>query len=208
MASRRQQMVDEQIVRRGVRDPRVLEALRKVERHRFVPESEWTGAYGDFPLPIGEEQTISQPYIVALMTEALALTGKERVLELGTGSGYQTAILAELAAQVYSIELAPALAERARALLAELGYLNVEVRSGDGTRGWPERSPFDAILVAAAPAEVPPALLDQLAEGGRLVIPVGVGDQVLELHTREGGQIRSQRLTSVRFVPLRLPEGG
>lgn len=203
MSIRRAEMIEEQIVRRGIRNPRVLEALGKVERHRFVPESEWPGAYEDHPLPIGEDQTISQPYIVALMTEALALRGRERVLEVGTGSGYQTAILAELAAEVYSIELVRSLAERARALLEGLGYRNLEIRVGDGTRGWPERAPFDAILVAAAPAQVPQLLLEQLGEGGRLVIPVGIEDQVLELHTREGGGFRRERLTSVRFVPLR-----
>ena len=205
MAFRRADMVEDQIVRRGIRDPRVLEALRKVERHRFVPETEWPGAYGDHPLPIGEDQTISQPYIVALMTEAIALRGGERVLEVGTGSGYQTAILAELAAEVYSVELAPSLAEEARARISALGYRNVEIRRGDGTRGWPERAPFDAILVAAAPAQVPEPLLEQLGERGRLVIPVGVQEQVLELYTREGEGVRKERLTTVRFVPLRAP---
>jgi protein-L-isoaspartate(D-aspartate) O-methyltransferase len=202
LAERRLRMVEEQIARRGIRDARVLGAMRKVERHLFLPESHWGSAYDDHPLPIGEGQTISQPYIVALMTEALRLQGKEKVLEVGTGSGYQTAILAELAGYIYSLEYFPSLAEGARKILAQLGYRNVEVRVGDGNFGWPEHAPFDAILVAAAPAEVPRPLLEQLRDGGRLVIPVGTDEQELELHTRRGDRFTVEKLGAVRFVPL------
>ena len=202
MAAERQRMVDEQIARRGIRDQRVLAAMRKIERHRFVSEAQRSGAYEDHPLPVGEGQTISQPYIVALMTEALALQGDERVLEVGTGSGYQTAILAELAAEVYSVEILPRLAEQARATLEDLGYQNVHIRLGDGSEGWAEHAPYQGILVTAAPPEVPPALLEQLAPGGRLVIPVGVQSQELELHTRRPEGFRVERLAAVRFVPL------
>lgn len=202
MAAERQRMVDEQIARRGIRDQRVLAAMRKIERHRFVSEAQRSGAYEDHPLPVGEGQTISQPYIVALMTEALALQGDERVLEVGTGSGYQTAILAELAAEVYSVEILPRLAEQARATLEDLGYRNVHIRLGDGSEGWAEHAPYQGILVTAAPPQVPPALLEQLAEGGRLVIPVGVQSQELELHTRRPEGFRVERLAAVRFVPL------
>jgi len=202
LAAERQRMVDEQIARRGIRDQRVLAAMRKIERHRFVSEAQRSGAYEDHPLPVGEGQTISQPYIVALMTEALALQGDERVLEVGTGSGYQTAILAELAAEVYSVEILPRLAEQARATLEDLGYRNVHIRLGDGSEGWAEHAPYQGILVTAAPPEVPPALLEQLAEGGRLVIPVGVQSQELELHTRRPEGFRVERLAAVRFVPL------
>jgi len=202
LVAERQRMVDEQIARRGIRDQRVLAAMRKVERHRFVSEAQRSGAYEDHPLPVGEGQTISQPYIVALMTEALALQGDERVLEVGTGSGYQTAILAELAAEVYSVEILPRLAEQARATLEDLGYQNVHIRLGDGSEGWAEHAPYQGILVTAAPPEVPPALLEQLAEGGRLVIPVGVQSQELELHTRRPEGFRVERLAAVRFVPL------
>ena len=195
-------MVETQLVRRGIQDERVLAAMRKVERERFVSEAQQLGAYEDHPLPIDEGQTISQPYIVALMTEALALTGCERVLEIGTGSGYQTAILAEVAREVYSVERLPRLAEQARAALEEQGYTNVHIRVGDGSEGWPEHAPYQAILVTAAAPHLPHALVEQLAEGGKLVIPVGVQNQELELHTRgrEGIQVRS--LGAVRFVPL------
>jgi len=202
LVAERQRMVDEQIARRGIRDQRVLAAMRKIERHRFVSEAQRSGAYEDHPLPVGEGQTISQPYIVALMTEALALQGDERVLEVGTGSGYQTAILAELAAEVYSVEILPRLAEQARATLEDLGYRNVHIRLGDGSEGWAEHAPYQGILVTAAPPQVPPALLEQLAEGGRLVIPVGVQSQELELHTRRPEGFRVERLAAVRFVPL------
>jgi protein-L-isoaspartate(D-aspartate) O-methyltransferase len=196
-------MVDEQIERRGIRDDRVLAAMRKVERHSFLPDSQWESAYSDHPLPIGEEQTISQPYIVALMSESLRLGGDERVLEVGTGCGYQTAVLAELAKEVFSVEILPGLAERARAALETLDYTNIHIVVGDGRQGWLENAPYDAILVAAAPREVPEALLEQLKEDGRLVIPVGEVNQELELYSRKAGEIASERIAPVRFVPLR-----
>jgi protein-L-isoaspartate(D-aspartate) O-methyltransferase len=204
-------MVREQIEARGVRDPRVLAALRAVPRHRFVPEAYRDRAYEDGPLPIGQRQTISQPYIVAVMTELLRPQPDDRVLEVGTGSGYQAAVLARLASRVYSIEIVPELAERARATLGELGVSNVEVVTGDGYRGLPEHAPFDGILVTAAPTEVPQALLDQLAVGGRLVVPVGGLDQELRLLERTAEGVRSQTLFPVRFVPMvhgREPEAG
>jgi protein-L-isoaspartate(D-aspartate) O-methyltransferase len=169
----RERMVADQLVRRGIRDSRVLGAMGKVPRHRFVDEALSTRAYGDYPLPIGERQTISQPYMVALMTEALELSGYERVLEVGTGSGYQTAILAELCSKVYSVERIKSLADRAIRTLDALGYYNVLVRIGDGSLGWPEEAPFDAVLVAAAAPAVPEALLAQMGLQGRLVLPVG-----------------------------------
>jgi protein-L-isoaspartate(D-aspartate) O-methyltransferase len=202
-AEARLRMVRDQVEARGVRDPRVLAAMRKVPRHELVPESERGRAYEDRPLPIGESQTISQPYVVAAMSEALALKGDERVLEVGTGSGYQAAVLAELCQQVYSIEIVPALAERARKDLARLGYANVEVRQGDGWRGWPEHAPYDAIVVTAAPPEVPPELIEQLAVGGRLVIPVGRFDQQLVLLRKTPEGISREVLFGVRFVPMR-----
>jgi protein-L-isoaspartate(D-aspartate) O-methyltransferase len=169
----RQRMVDTQIAPRGVSDSRVLAAMRKVPRHRFVPTHLWDQAYGDYPLPIGEDQTISQPYIVALMTELLELKATDKALEIGTGSGYQAAILAELAAQVFTIDrMAPLLAQAER-VLASLGYTNIRTRVGDGTLGWPEDMPFDAIIVTAGAPKVPRPLTEQLALGGRLVIPVG-----------------------------------
>jgi protein-L-isoaspartate(D-aspartate) O-methyltransferase len=200
----RERMVREQLVARGIRDARVLAAMRSVPRHELVPESQREYAYEDGPLPIGEGQTISQPYIVAAMSEAAALTGDERVLEVGTGSGYQAAVLAELAREVYTIELEPELAARAKRDLERLGYANVHTRTGDGYRGWPEVAPFDAILVTAAPDHVPPALESQLKRGGRLVIPVGdSGDQELWLFTKTERGLERQRLMPVRFVPLR-----
>jgi protein-L-isoaspartate(D-aspartate) O-methyltransferase len=199
----RERMVDEQIVARGVRAPRVLAALRAVPRHEFVPPEHRASAYADEPLPIGDGQTISQPYVVAAMTEALALRGTERVLEVGTGSGYQAAVLAELAREVYTIEIVKPLADSARERLARLGYSRVRVRHGDGWQGWPSAAPFDAILVTAAPGEVPEALVDQLAPGGRMVLPVGdAGHQELLLLVREAGGIRRERLMDVRFVPM------
>ncbi len=203
LARDRERMVADQIARRDVKDERVLAALRKVERHRFLPPDQWPSAYADHPLPIGDEQTISQPYIVALMTEALGLRGGERVLEVGTGSGYQTAILAELAGEVFSVELVPRLSERARSILDELGYDDIHLRVGDGRLGWPDQAPFDSILVAAAPREVPEALRAQLIEGGRLVIPVGVLHQELEVHRRHEGGFSVKQIAAVRFVPLR-----
>jgi len=199
----REHMVESQLVRRGIKDKRVLEAMRQVPRHLFVPEDMRSLAYCDGPLPIGLGQTISQPYIVALMTELLELTGKEKVLELGTGSGYQAAILSRLARQVYSVERHAALAQRAEKVLAELGYDNVVIRVGDGTLGWPEHSPYDAIIVTAAAPDVPQPLIDQLADGGRLVVPVGSRwSQVLVKVKRQGDLLVKERLTPVAFVPL------
>jgi protein-L-isoaspartate(D-aspartate) O-methyltransferase len=195
-------MVREQIEARGVRDARVLSALRAVPRHRFVPEAYRERAYEDGPLPIGEGQTISQPYIVGVMTELLRPEAGDRVLEVGTGSGYQAAVLAPLVKQVYSIEIVPELAERARATLSELGVSNVVVVTGDGYRGLPEHAPFDGILVTAAPRELPQALLDQLAVGGRLVAPVGGFDQDLRVVEKTAEGLRSETLFPVRFVPM------
>jgi len=172
-AARRAKMVETQIAARGVRDPRVLAAMRKVPRHMFVEPAARGEAYEDHPVPIGNNQTISQPYIVALMTELLELPPHARVLEIGTGSGYQSAVLGEIAAEVYSIEILPDLAQAAADKLKELGYANVEVRAGDGYRGWPEHAPFDGIIVTAAPERIPQPLVDQLSVGGRMVIPVG-----------------------------------
>jgi protein-L-isoaspartate(D-aspartate) O-methyltransferase len=198
----RVRMVKEQIERRGVRDSMVLRAMESVPRHLFVPESFRASAHDDGPLPIGEGQTISQPYIVAFMSEAIRPRPTDRVLEVGTGSGYQTAVLSRLVAHVDTIEVRPRLVEAARARLQELGCTNVTVRVGDGRRGWPEEAPFDAIVVTAAPDEVPPALLEQLAVGGRLVIPLGTLDQELVRLTRREGRIEREALLPVRFVPL------
>ena len=195
-------MVREQIEARGVRDPRVLAAMRAVPRQRFVPEAYRARAFDDGPLPIGHRQTISQPYIVAVMTELLRPEAGDRVLEIGTGSGYQAAVLARLVTRVYSIEIVPDLAAQARATLAELGVANVEVFAGDGYRGLPDQAPFDGILLTAAPAEVPQPLLDQLAPGGRLVAPVGAADQELRVIERTPEGIRTTKLFPVRFVPF------
>ena len=202
-AASRERMVREQIAARGVSDPRVLAAVSHVPRHELVPEDVRVYAYEDRPLPIGYGQTISQPYVVAYMTEQLRLRGDERVLEVGTGSGYQAAVLAELAREVFSIEIVEALGERARADLARLGYRNVKIRVGDGYRGWPEQAPFDAIIVTAAPGHVPQPLIDQLAVGGRLVLPVGGFDQELLRIERDEDGIHEERLIDVRFVPMR-----
>ena len=204
-ARRRQTMVDRQIKARGIRDPLVLEAMRSVPRHEFVPESIWHDAYEDHPLPIGKGQTISQPYIVALMTEALALHGGERVLELGTGSGYQAAVLACIADSVYTIEYFPELAADAANDLRRCGYGNVVTRAGDGWLGWPEQAPFDAAIVTFAAPEVPPALVEQLVVGGRLCIPVGTpgGVQKLMVYTKQDrGEPVAEFLCAVRFVPV------
>jgi protein-L-isoaspartate(D-aspartate) O-methyltransferase len=196
-------MVHDQIEARGVQDARVLEAMRSVPRHEFVPPEHRDRAYADSPLPIAEGQTISQPYVVAAMTEALGLQGGERVLEIGTGSGYQAAVLAELVPEVWSIELLEPLARAAQARLARLGIRNVHVRSGDGYLGWPELAPFDAIIVTAAPEEVPPALVEQLAVSGRMVLPVGPsGGQELLRIVREEDGLRRESLFPVRFVPM------
>jgi protein-L-isoaspartate(D-aspartate) O-methyltransferase len=207
-AEERRRMVDDQLVRRGIHDPRLLAAFESVPRHLFLPEAERIWAYADSAQPIGHEQTISQPYIVALMTQALCLTGSERVLEVGTGSGYQAAILAQLAVEIHTIELIPELAEGAARMLADLGLVNVYVHVGDGSLGWPEAMPYDAILVAAAAPRVPQPLLDQLTDGGRLVIPVGAqGYQQLELWQRHGTKYAHETLLSVAFVPLRGKHG-
>jgi protein-L-isoaspartate(D-aspartate) O-methyltransferase len=199
----RERMVETQIKARGLKDERVLKAMLKVPRHLFVDEALRDQAYGDFPLPIGEGQTISQPYIVALMTEALELKGNERVLEIGTGSGYQTAILAELALWVYTIERFPTLLERAKKVLNELGYKNISFKLDDGTLGWKEASPFDAIIVTAASPDIPPPLVEQLAEGGRMVIPVGDEfSQTLIKGVKRGGKLHTKVLEPVRFVKL------
>ncbi len=198
----RQQMVEDHLRSRDIVDPTVLQVMARVPRHRYVPERLRSGAYGDHPLPIGEGQTISQPYIVAYMTQALELDPTDRVLEIGTGSGYQAAVLAEIATQVYTIEIISSLAENARSLLAEIGYDNVHVRSGDGYFGWPEAAPFDAIIVTAAPPRVPQALVDQLGDGAHLVIPVGEHYQELIRITRAGSEIRRERMLPVRFVPM------
>jgi len=201
-AEQRLRMVSEQIEARGIDDPRLLAALRAVPRHAFVPASERAHAYEDRALPIGHGQTISQPYVVALMTELAALRPGARVLEVGTGSGYQAAVLAELAGSVYTIEIVAPLARRAAAVLERLGHRSVHVRTGDGYRGWPEAAPFDAILVTAAAPRVPPALLEQLAPDGRLVIPVGGGEQALEVHHRTARGFEVERVLPVRFVPM------
>jgi protein-L-isoaspartate(D-aspartate) O-methyltransferase len=202
-ARARERMVRDQIEARGVTDERTRAALRKVERHEFVPPEVAALAYEDHPLEIGDGQTISQPYIVAVMSEAIRLRGGEKVLEIGTGSGYQAAVLAEMGARVYTMEIVPALARRARATLARLRYgPSVEVREGNGWEGWPEQAPFDAIVVTAAPRTVPEALKSQLGDGGRLVIPVGGDVQELRLLTRRGATFEEKRLLMVRFVPL------
>lgn len=201
-------MVEDQILPRGIRDPAVLAAMRRVPRHQFVPDSESRFAYADGPLPIGYGQTISQPSLVAFMTEALGLRGQEKVLEIGTGSGYQAAVLAEIVPRVFSIEIVEPLAAQAAQTLAQLGYRNVTVRVGDGYRGWPEEAPFDAIIVTAAPDHVPQPLLDQLAIGGRLILPVGDFLQRLVLYRRTHDGYERSDLLFVRFVPLRRDRQG
>lgn len=195
-------MVRDQIERRDVADPRVLQAMRAVPRHRFVPPSLQHLAYADRPLPIGHGQTISQPYIVAHMTEALGVERTHRVLEVGAGSGYQAAVLAHLARAVYTVEIVPELARRAAATLKELGYANVRVREGDGYAGWREHAPFDRILVTAAPEQIPPPLLDQLRPGGRIVIPVGGVEQWMTVVEKTPAGVVERRTIPVRFVPF------
>jgi protein-L-isoaspartate(D-aspartate) O-methyltransferase len=198
----REDMMRTQIERRGIKDKKVLDAMRKVERHKFVPLIYQRFAYDDAPLPIGEEQTISQPYIVGLMTELLQLKGNEKVLEIGTGSGYQAAILAELAKEVYTIEILPELANRAEKLLQDLGYKNIKVKCGDGNFGWKEAAPFDGIIVTCASGDVPQALIAQLADGGRMVIPIGTDYQELRLLVKTKNKIEQTNIIPVRFVPM------
>ncbi len=197
-------MVAKDIEARGVKDALVLKAMRKVKRHLFVEQSLWPRAYNDHPLPIGDGQTISQPYVVALMTEALALRGAERVLEVGTGSGYQAAILAEIANEVFTIEIRPELYTKARETLRKLGYRNVRLKQGDGYLGWPEYAPFDAIIVTASAKHIPPPLLAQLKERGRLIIPLGSAPfaQNLTLVTKRRDKMEIKELGSVAFVPF------
>jgi protein-L-isoaspartate(D-aspartate) O-methyltransferase len=206
----RETMVANQIAARGVHDAKVLAAMRKVPRHLFVPSESVAQAYEDYPLPIGHGQTISQPYIVALMTELLDPKRSDTVLEVGTGSGYQAAVLAELVAKVYTIEIVEPLGKRAGKVLHELGYRNVEVRVGDGYGGWPAAAPFDAIIVTAAPAAVPQPLIDQLKPGGRMVIPVGemfYAQELLLVHKESDGKTTTRRTLPVRFVPLTRERG-
>jgi len=198
----RQRMIADQLRTRDVCDERVLAAVSRVERHRFIPEDARSESYEDHPVPIGYGQTISQPYIVGFMTQALDVEPHHRVLEIGTGCGYQTAVLAELAREVFSIEVVPDLAARARATLTELGYANVHLRVGDGYDGWPEEAPFDRILGAAAPREIPPVLVDQLAVEGILVMPVGDWHQEIRVIQKSGGQVQSRDVLPVRFVPM------
>ncbi|MBI4495969.1 MAG: protein-L-isoaspartate(D-aspartate) O-methyltransferase [Deltaproteobacteria bacterium] len=199
----RRNMVEEQLRRRGISDPRVLQAMEKVPRHLFVPPGYEAAAYEDHPLPIGGGQTISQPYIVAIMTQLLELKGSERVLEIGTGSGYQTAVLAELARSVFTIERLPELLHQSRTVLQRLGYTNIFFRSGDGSLGWPEVAPFDGIVVTAGAPEVPEVLKNQLGEGRRLVIPVGSRySQTLFQVTRRGESFLEEEVTGCVFVPL------
>jgi len=201
-AARRQAMVERQIEARDIKSPTVLAAMRKVPRHRFVRPGGESLAYEDHPLQIGSGQTISQPYIVAYMTEAAEISPNDKVLEIGTGSGYQAAILGEIAREVYTIEIIPELAEGARRILAELGYANVHVKAGNGYLGWPEKAPFDAIVVTAAPEQVPQALVDQLAVGGRMVIPVGSANQDMMIIERTQRGVVERRTIPVRFVPM------
>lgn len=201
-ARARARMVSEQLVSRGINDASVIEAMRKVPRHQFVPPEQIPFAYEDRPLPIGAHQTISQPYIVAYMTQALDVGPSDRVLEVGTGSGYQAAILGEIVREVFSIEIVPELAREAETTLARLGYDNVKVRQGDGYRGWPSEAPFDAIIVTAAPRSIPRPLIDQLAMNGRMVVPVGDWYQEIVILTKTSEGILEQRTIPVRFVPM------
>ena len=200
----RERMVNEQIVDRGVTDPLVVRAMKRVPRHLFVPEDQRAYAYGDYPLPIGQGQTISQPYIVAFMTEALKLKPNDTVLEIGTGSGYQAAVLSELVREVYSIEVVPDLGIQAQKTLKKLGYDNILVRIGDGYKGWPEKAPFDAVIVTCAPEQIPVSLVQQLKEGGRMIIPVGKAGSVQKLirAVKKEGSLVAHEVMLVRFVPM------
>lgn len=206
-AAQRQRMVEEQIRARGVTDPATLAAMLAVPRHEFVPVESRALSYRDYPLPIGHDQTISQPYIVAYMTEALRVKRGSKVLEIGTGSGYQAAVLAAMGVDVYSIEIVEPLGKRAMALLERLGY-RVRVRVGDGYRGWPAAAPFDGIVVTAAPPSIPTPLVEQLAEGGRMVVPVGRGVQDLQVLVKTGGKLVLKDTLPVRFVPMVGEAGG
>ena len=201
-AQQRAEMVRGQLRGRDIVDPRVLDVMNRVERHLFVPDDARIGSYDDSPLPIGQGQTISQPYIVAFMTQALEVRPDHRVLEIGTGSGYQAAILAELAKELYTIEIVPELGERARATLEKLGYKNAQVRIGNGYFGWPEHAPFDRIMVTAAPDDIPSALVSQLVIGGLMAIPVGTGDQELRVLRRTEQGLETLKTLPVRFVPM------
>ena len=201
----RQRMIIEQLIAPGrdIKNPRVIEAMRSVPRHEFVPSEHRTAAYEDHPLPIGYGQTISQPYIVAFMTEILKPQPKERILEIGTGSGYRAAVMSKLVAEVYSIEIVEPLAQRARSDLERLGYKNVKVKAGDGYLGWPEHAPFDAIIVTCAPNHIPRPLIDQLKDGGRMIIPVGgMFHQELHLLIKQGDKVKEKSVLPVRFVPM------
>ena len=199
----RKKMVEEQLIPRGIKNERVLEAFKKIEREKFVPEELRISAYADYPLPIGEGQTISQPYIVALMTESLLLAGDEKVMEIGTGSGYQTAILSQLAKEVYSIERFDSLAKKTEATLKELGYLNIKIQVGDGTLGWPEEAPFDRIIITAASPRIPLPLVEQLKEGGKIILPLGDSfSQLLTLGDKKSGEIETTEICNCVFVPL------
>jgi protein-L-isoaspartate(D-aspartate) O-methyltransferase len=202
-AALRKRMVDEQLIPRGINNPKVLDVFRKIERHKFIPEDLHLNSYADFPTPIGEGQTISQPYIVALMTQCLGLTGQEKVLEIGTGSGYQTAILAELSKDVYSIERSAGLSKRAQAVLIELGYTNIKIRIGDGSLGWAEEAPFDRIIITAAAPRVPLPLTEQLKENGKLILPLGESfSQILTLIEKRKDKFESSEICGCVFVPL------
>lgn len=199
----RERMVREQLIPRGIKNQKVLDAFRKVERHKFIPENLRNSAYADFPVPIGEGQTISQPYIVALMTECLNLNGQDKVLEIGTGSGYQAAILAELAGEVYTIERFETLAKRAEAILNELGYTNIKIKVGDGTLGWEETAPFDKIMITAASPQIPLPLTEQLKENGKLILPLGESfSQVLTLVEKKKSKLEFMDICGCVFVPL------
>jgi protein-L-isoaspartate(D-aspartate) O-methyltransferase len=204
----RDRMVEEQLIPRGISDPKVLEAFRKVARHAFAPAEFADSSYNDYPLPIGSGQTISQPYMVALMTECLRLTGAEKVLEIGTGSGYQTAILAEIAREVFSVERIQALSDRARRTIEDLGYVNCRIMVGDGTLGWEEYAPYDGIIVTAGAPRIPASLVKQLNNGGRLVIPIesGLGQTLTVIENREGF-LRTREICGCVFVPLIGKEG-